>query len=73
MSFATSKGQKAAEKEARQRVRDCLDEKMLHLRAGSWRGVDGAEVTYLGNVRDLHGSVCTCCPRRPPRAVEVAS
>jgi hypothetical protein len=64
VSFSTSKGQKAAEKEARQRSRDCLDEKVLHIRCGSWRGTGGAEVTFLGTTHDLHGTVCTCCPRR---------
>jgi hypothetical protein len=66
MSHATSAGERRAKKEAAQRARDCLDEKMLHIRCGSWRGPGDSEVTYLGNVHDLHGTVCTCCPRRTP-------
>lgn len=44
--------------------RDCLDEKRTHLRAGSWRGLDDAEISLVGHAQDLHGTVCSCCPRR---------
>lgn len=41
-------------------------EEATHLRAGTWNGLDGAEVTFLGTVADLHRTACTCCPRKAP-------
>lgn len=64
MSASTSAGQRRVEKEAMQRSRDCLDQLVTHVRVGSWRGTEDCEVTLIGHVRDLHGTVCTCCPRR---------
>lgn len=58
----------AAEKDAAARVRECLDEKRTHLRVGDWRGSQGCTVELIGTVADLHGSVCTCCPRRATKA-----
>lgn len=57
---------KRLEKDYVQISRDCLDEKRTHLRAGSWRGLDGAEVALVGHLRVLHGpdGCCTCCARR---------
>jgi hypothetical protein len=55
---------KRLEKDLEQVRRDCLDEKRTHLRAGTWRGLDGAAVALLGHLRDLHGTACKCCPRR---------
>lgn len=63
-----SKTKDRVEKDLEQRRRDCLDEKVIHLRAGDWRGLQGAEISILGTTRELHGpdGVCTCCPRRTP-------
>lgn len=60
-----SKTTDLAERDARARLRAALDKDTTHLRAGSWQGLDGARVTLVGTLRDLHGTVCTCCPARP--------
>lgn len=54
----------AKDKDARARLRSCFDEESTHLRAGDWRSAQGSEVQLVGLLRDLHGSVCTCCPKR---------
>lgn len=59
---------KRLEKEMTARRIECLDEKRTHLRAGTWSGRPIDAVALVGHCRDLHGTVCTCCPRR-----EVAS
>lgn len=46
------------------RRRACLDQEQTHLRAGDWRGLQDSEVRLVGLARDLHGTVCTCCPKR---------
>lgn len=58
---------KRLEKELQARVRDCLDKNRDHIRVGDWIGEKAGPdegVTHLGHARDLHGTVCTCCPKR---------
>lgn len=59
-----SKTTDLAEKDARARLRAALDKETIHVRAGTWNGLDGAQVAVVGLLRDLHGTVCTCCPAR---------
>lgn len=56
----------AAEKELDGRRRACLDGAVTHLRCDEWFGdvLEESPITYLGTPADLHGPVCTCCPRR---------
>jgi hypothetical protein len=54
-----------AEKEARHRLRECLDRTRTHIRAGDWRGPAVEAVAFVGMAADLHGTVCECCARRP--------
>lgn len=46
-----------------ERIRVCFDEQITHVRAGNWRELDNAEVTVIGLASELHGTVCTCCPK----------
>lgn len=57
-------GTEKVKKEANARVRACLDEQLTHVRIGSWRGNWDGYLELLGLASDLHGSVCTCCPKR---------
>jgi hypothetical protein len=49
------------DKAMRARMRECFDETRTHIRAGSWRGLEEADISLVGLVSVLHGSVCTCC------------
>lgn len=60
----TAKARAAAEKESRASSRQCFDGELTHVRLGDWRGLYGAEVTFVGTAAQLHGTVCSCCPRR---------
>lgn len=51
------------QKRLNERIRVCFDEQITHLRAGTWRDLDGAEVRVIGLASDLHGTVCTCCTK----------
>lgn len=51
-------------KDAKARLRACMDEEMTHLRVGGWRGAAVRHVELIGMAGDLHGTVCTCCARR---------
>lgn len=51
------------QKDAARRLRACLDREVTHLRLGDWRELRGAEIELIGHISDLHGTVCTCCPR----------
>lgn len=64
----TSKECEQRRKDAAATVRACFDRETTHLRAGTWNNLDGAEITLVGTVRDLHGpdGVCTCCSRKAP-------
>lgn len=55
---------KKAAKDAAARMHQCMDQERLHIRLGTWRGPQVDAVTFVGHCRDLHGTVCTCCPRR---------
>lgn len=55
------------EDERRKMTRLMWEEQITHVRIGNWPGkrqLPGG-VLLVGDARDLHGSVCTCCPRRP--------
>jgi hypothetical protein len=60
-----SKATERAAKEGRAKIRAAFDKDSTHLRVGSWNGLEGCSVTVLGTLRELHGTACTCCPRRP--------
>lgn len=45
-------------------VRAYLNREADHIRCGTWSSLDDTEITLVGHARDLHGTVCTCCPRR---------
>lgn len=42
-----------------------IDEDPPHLITGQRRN-DQTEITLIGHAADLHGRVCTCCPRKDP-------
>lgn len=48
------------------KVREVFDRTRMGITVGEWRGKPVDAVELVGLVRDLHGSVCTCCPRRSP-------
>lgn len=62
--MSTAAGQSKADKESKARLRACFDNELVHVRLGDWREKGNAEVTLIGFAADLHGTVCTCCPRR---------
>lgn len=64
MNTTTAKGAAAAEKEANARSRACFNEEVTHVRLGDWRSDLGTTVTLVGTAAQLHGTLCTCCPRR---------
>ncbi len=58
---------KRLQKELVSRGRECLDKDRTHIRLGHWIGETAGPdelVTFIGTTRELHGSVCTCCPKR---------
>lgn len=57
-------------KEIAQRIRVCFDLEIDHIRAGDWRGPQVEAIALVGHLRDLHGTVCTCCPRRPDQPTD---
>ncbi|HEY1177554.1 MAG TPA: hypothetical protein VGF17_15460 [Phytomonospora sp.] len=63
---------KVLEKDLDARRRSHLAEESVHLRAGQWRGEPVEAVTFVGHARDLHGTVCTCCPQRAVTEVGAA-
>ena len=68
-----SKTSDQQEKDARGRFRAVMDDDLIHVKVGTWRGLDGDAVRVVGNVSELHGSVCTCCPKRPVAAAEAGA
>lgn len=60
----TAAGQSKADKEVRARLRAHFERETTHVRLGDWRELGNAEVRLVGLAKDLHGTVCTCCPRR---------
>lgn len=58
---------KVLEKDLNARRIACMNEQQTHIRLGDWREA-GGEVVLVGHARDLHGTVCTCCPRKPTAA-----
>lgn len=54
------------QKRLNQRRRACLDKEVTHIRCNDWFGdvLEESPVTLVGRPEDLHGTVCTCCPRR---------
>lgn len=67
--MSTAAGTAKATKEQRARLRACFDNELVHVRLGNWRERDNAEVTLIGLASELHGAVCTCCPRRATAGV----
>lgn len=57
----TKKALEAERKVTGARLRECFENSRTHIRAGSWHGLEGAEISFVGRPADLHGSVCTCC------------
>lgn len=55
-------GERILAADAAAQLRECFDLARTHLRVGSWQGLDGCEVTVVGSVWELHGTVCSCCP-----------
>jgi len=47
---------KKLQKELLARIRECVSGERTHIK--------GEAVTHVGHIGDLHGTVCTCCPRR---------
>lgn len=56
---------KVLERDLDARRRTHLAGESTHIRVGSWNGTEGCMVVLIGQARDLHGTVCTCCKRRP--------
>ena len=54
----------AQDKDAGARTRECFDRQRTHIRAGTWHELDGAKIRVVGTLHQLHGTVCTCCPKR---------
>lgn len=54
----SASGDKRREKEINARFRACMDKEITHLRVKS-----GLDIRLKGNVWELHGTACTCCPR----------
>jgi hypothetical protein len=57
----TKKAQDAERKVAGARLRECFEGTRTHIRAGSWNGLEGADISFVGRLSELHGFVCTCC------------
>jgi hypothetical protein len=57
------KPESLADRAANSRLRECFDGTRTHLRIGSWQSLGNCEITVIGSVWDLHGTVCTCCKR----------
>jgi hypothetical protein len=64
----TKSGDARREKEAKAKLRACLNGERDHIRAGWWSGPAVDAVTVLGDVWEMHGTVCTCCPKREESA-----
>ena len=64
----SAKAEQALARELAARQRACFDREQTHLRVGQWRGKLEDAVTSLGSVWELHGTVCTCCPKRQASA-----
>lgn len=62
---ATAKQQ--ADKDAKQRWRSVMAGDVTYVRLGK-RGEFFGSVHLVGMVGDLHGTVCSCCPRRDTRS-----
>ena len=61
MSEKSTKAIDAERKAAGAKIHACFEGSLTHIRAGSWNGLEGADVTFFGRPQELHGSVCTCC------------
>lgn len=60
----SAKAVERARKEAGAKIRAAFERESVHLRVGSWDGLEGCDIKVVGLVSQLHGTVCTCCPRK---------